>query len=322
MTDRTIRAVLGLAAVICLTDIAHAQTQEITRTIPMEAGGVFSLTNISGNITVTGVESAELTIRATKRVSDRRSDGDADEALRHVEVKITQRGNRVSVETEYGRSRSHGPRVSVDYDVQVPRDAGVTIESVSGAVTVEGVDGETRVEVVSGAVRLASLSHLVEVEAVSGNIELRDVAADDELSVQLVGGKLTADGISAPRLEASAVGGSVTLSHVEARRVEVDTLSGAITFQGPLATDGRYELESHSGAVLVIVPNGTGFELEAESFSGDFRSTLPIMVDRGGQTREATVFDRGIRRLEGTAGEGGARLELSTFSGNIAVETH
>ena len=321
MTTPTTRAALGIATIICLTGVAQAQTQELTRTIPMDASGSFSLTNISGTITVTGVDSSDLTIQATKRVRDGASGADADEALRGVEIEIRERGNRVSVETEYGRTRGGGPRVSVDYDVRVPRGASVLIESVSGAVTVDGVDGETRVEVVSGAVRLTSVSRLVEVGAVSGDVELRDVASDEVMEVGLVSGSLTIDGVATPRLETSTIGGAITLTRVDARRVEVETLSGAITFQGPLATDGRYELESHAGRILLTVPDGTGFELEAESFSGNFSSAVPIMVGREGQTREATVFDRGTRQLEGTAGGGGARLELSTFSGSIAIET-
>ena len=318
MTTHITRAALVAVTIAGLTGAAEAQTATITRTIPMEAGGGFTLSNISGNITVRGVDGDDLTILATKRVSGGASARDADEALRRVEVDIRQRGNRVAVETEYRRTRGDS-RVSVDYEIGVPRSIGVRIESIAGDVSVEGVDGRTRVEVVGGEVRLTSLARLVEAEAVAGNMILRDVASDDELTVDLVAGSLTAEGVTAPRFEASTVAGSITLSGVESRRVEVDTLAGSVTFEGPLASDGRYEFGSHSGRVLLRVPDGSGFELEAESFSGDFSSDLPIMT-RGG-TREATVFGRGVRTIEGTAGGGGARLEITTFSGNITIET-
>ena len=317
MTRHITRAALVAVTIAGLTGAAEAQTATITRTIPMEAGGEFTLSNISGDITVRGVDGDDLTILATKRVSGGDS-RDADEALRRVEVDIRQRGNRVMVETEYRRTRGDS-RVSVDYEIGVPRSIGVRIESIAGDVSVEGVDGRTRVEVVGGEVRLTSLARLVEAEAIAGNIILRDVASNDELTVDLVAGSLTAEGVRAPRFEASTVAGSITLIGVESRRVEVDTLAGSVTFEGPLASDGRYEFGSHSGRVLLRVPDGSGFELEAESFSGDFSSNLPIMT-RGG-TREATVFGRGVRTIEGTAGGGGARLEITTFSGNITIET-
>jgi DUF4097 and DUF4098 domain-containing protein YvlB len=313
------RTALVCLALSCPAAAAHAQTEEIVRTIPMEAGGRFELDNISGNIAVTGIDGSDLTIRATKRVRDDGAAGDADEALRRVEVEITQRGNQVEVETQYERTRDDGPSVSVDYEVNVPRGTRVTIESISGGVTIDDVDGETRVEVVSGALLLTALSRLVEAEAVSGNIQLTDVASSDGLSVETISGALTLDGITAPRLEAQSVSGTISLSRVDASRMEINAVSGAVTFEGALAVDGRYEFESHSGAVRLTVPDNTGFELEAESFSGTFNSDLPILVGDG--TQSATIFDGGLQTIEGTAGGGGARLEIATFSGNITIES-
>ena len=93
-----------------------------------------------------------------------------------------------------------------------------------------------------------------------------------------------------------------------------------MTFAGALATDGRYEFESHSGDVHLTVPEGTGFEIETESFSGGLRSAIPIVVGRGDQAGEVTVFEQGSRSIEGVAGDGGGRLELSTFSGDMTIE--
>ncbi len=97
----------------------------------------------------------------------------------------------------------------------------------------------------------------------------------------------------------------------------IESISGAVTVE---EVDGETRVEVISGAVRLTSLSHL-VEVEAESFRGDFSSDLPIMVGRDGRTREATVFDRGIRSLEGTAGAGGARLELSTFRGSIAIET-
>jgi hypothetical protein len=319
MVNNALRIAVIVTITCCLAGLAEAQTEEIVRTIPMDAGGQFELSNISGDIMVTGVDGTDLTIRATKRLGDRGTAGSDDEALSLVDVKITQRGSLVAVETTYERSGRNGPSVSVDYEVTVPRETAVSVESVSGGVTIEGIDGETRLEVVSGAVELTSVSRLVEAEAVSGAVRLTDVASDEELSVQTVAGSLSIDGGRAPRLEVSSVQGAISLSRVAARRVEVDTVAGAVSFEGALAADGRYEFKSHAGHIGLTVPAGTGFELEAESFSGNFDSDLPIMVVGG--TQQATTFERGVRALEGAVGNGGAHLEITTFSGNITIES-
>ena len=326
MTRQALRSALVAVVLIGAAGAAAGQTEELVRTIPMEPGGLLTLSNISGETTVTGVDGDNLTLRAKKRLVGRGS----AESLDRVHIEIRERGNRVDVRPRYrrrsllqslGNLLGGGPgSVAVDYVVTVPRGTDVTIESVSGNVTVEGVEGETRIEVVSGDVRLASLAERVEVEAVSGRVRIADVSSDDALSAETVSGRLDIDTVRAPRVEASSVSGAVALHGVESRRVEVETVSGSVTFSGALATNGRYEFESHSGGIRLTVPDGTGFELESESFSGGLRSAIPIVVGRGDRAGEVTVFEPGSRSIEGVAGDGGGRLELSTFSGDMRIE--
>ena len=335
MTRKNAQIVLVVAALMGVADAAAGQeTEELVRTIPMEPGGRLTLRNVEGEITVTGVDGDDLTIRATKRASRRGGD---DDALDRVEIEIEERGNRVIVETNYpghrrsfleslgdllggGRRERREPFVAVDYRVAMPRGAGVTIESFAGDVTVEAVDGETRVETVSGDVRLTSLARLVAVESFSGDLELTDVRSDGALAAKTVSGRIDIERVRAPRLEVKSFSGAVALEGVESRRVEVETVSGPVTFDESLASDGRYGVRSHSGRILLTVPDGSAFELEAESFSGGLRSDVPILAGPGGAVRQATILGRGYRAIRGTAGGGaGARLELSTVSGDIVI---
>ena len=320
MTRQNVQIVLVSVVLIGAAGMAAAQTEELVRTIPMEPGGRFSLGNISGEITVTGVDGDDLTIRATKRVAGRGSA--AADALDRVEIDIEERGNRVIVETDYPRHRrsflqslgnllgggGREPFVEVDYLVTVPRGTAVAVESFDGDVTVEGVDGETRVEIVSGAGRLASLARLIEVKAFSGDLELTDVRSDDALAAGTVSGRIDIDRVRAPRLEVKSFSGAVALQGVESRCVEVETVSGSVTFDGALAADGRYEFQSHSGSVFLTVPDGSGFELDAQSFNGDLRSDIPILVGRGDPSHQTTVLAGGSRAIRGIAAAGGARL--------------
>ena len=374
MTRQNVQIVLVAVVLIGVAGVAAAQTEELVRVISMEPGGRFTLHNVSGEITVTGVDGGDLTIRATKRVAGRGS-ATAD-ALDRVEIDIEERGNRVVVETDYPRRQrsflqslgnllgggKREPFVAVDYRVTVPRGTAVAVESFDGDVTVEGVDGETHVRTVSGDGRLASLTRLVAVETFSGNLEIADVRGYDVLTAETVSGRIDIEGVRVPRLQVKSFGGAVALqgveSHrvevetvsgsvsfdgalaadgryerlqvksfggavalqgVESRRVEVKTVSGSVTFDGALLADGRYELQSHSGSILLTVPDGAGFELDAESFSGDLRSDVPIVVGRGDPSRHTPVFEGGRRAIRGIAAAGGARLKLSTVSGDMAI---
>ena len=312
MPTRLTRPVVILALLAWLPAAVGAQEAEFVRTLTLDPGGRVALRHISGDVTVTGVDGRELTVRATKRVGRSGSGADLD----RVEVEIAQRGNRVEVETRY--LGTDGDAVSVDYEIRVPRDLQVSIEVVAGDVRVEQVDRQVEIEVVSGTVTATGIAQLRDVEVVSGDVTLTDVGSEDALSVQVISGQLVLDGVQAPRVEASSVEGDITLRRIEADRVEVETVSGAITFDGDLRPTGRYELQSHSGRIRLLVPDGAGFEFEAESFSGALDSALAIAVAGGGT---ATSFDLRTGDFEGTVGGGGARVEAMTFSGDIQIET-
>lgn len=339
MRKQFVRRAAIVVLATAVTGTADGQTEEIVRTIPLEPGGRFTLSNMSGDVAVAGADGAAVTLRATKRLvaPGSVSEAVAREAFDRVAVEVRERGDRVAVETEYPRRglvgrladlfRGGRTGVAVDYDVTVPRGVEVAIESISGAVTVEGVDGETRVETVSGDVRLASLARLTDVEMVSGDLRMTDVGSDDGLSAEAVSGRIVIDGIRAPRLDVSTVSGTLALTRVEARRVDVETVSGPVAFEGAIDADGRYEFQTHSGRIRVTVPAGTGFDVEARSFSGSFDTNAAVTLDRGHEDTVETEPEvvwrtsrAGRRELDGTVGGGGGRLGLSTFSGDMTVE--
>ena len=150
MSRQNVQIVLVAVVLIGVAGVAAGQSGELVRVIAMEPEGRFSLGNVSGQITVTGVDGDDLTIRATKRVAGRGSA--AADALDRVEIDIEKRGSRVIVETDYPRRRrsflqslaslfSGGvrePFVAVDYLVTVPRGTAVAVESFDGDVTVDG----------------------------------------------------------------------------------------------------------------------------------------------------------------------------------------
>jgi DUF4097 and DUF4098 domain-containing protein YvlB len=90
-------------------------------------------------------------------------------------------------------------------------------------------------------------------------------------------------------------------------------ISGNVTLSGNLDANGRYELTSHSGDVMVSVPASAGFQIEATSFSGSINTDIPITMS-GGQP------GRRNRSIRGTVGNGGALLDVTTFSGSIVIK--
>ena len=293
------------------------QTEKFSKTVPLPKGGSLDLSNISGDIVITGGAGDQVVIDAVKR-------GRTAEDLKLVQIEVVTTATRVEVRTQYPRERRNFS-VSVDYTVTVPKAAGVTVRSVSGDLKVLTVDGVLSAETVSGDVTLSRLGQLESAKTVSGDLVIDGAASAGDLNVASVSGDVSLKGVKARGVEANSVSGGVELADLATTRLRVKSVSGDLSFGGPLAKDGRYALQSHSGDVTVYADGTTGFELRAGTFSGDVSSDLKITSTFGGEPPADAPPGRhtgrgfGGQRIGGTFGDGGALLEVNTFSGDVRI---
>ena len=279
--------------------------------------GALDLSNIAGDITVTGGGGDEIRIEAVKRARSR-NDADARQLLEEMRIDVIETGARVEVRTQYPRNRRNFSG-SVDYVVTIPTGGSATLRSVSGDVRVTNIKGELRAESVSGDMVTSGATRLSLVKTVSGDVEVTDAAADGEITVSTVSGNLTARGLEARALDLGSVSGDVILSDITTERATVKTVSGGIEYSGPLARNGRYEMTAHSGTVRLAVSETSGFELDATTFNGDVRCDFPLTLRSGiqdGTGRGRRNLNRSIR---GSFGDAGAIVILKSFSGDIVI---
>lgn len=296
-------------------------TDRVTKSFKVGRDGALDLTGISGDIKVTGGQTDEIRIEATKRVRHR----DATEAKRildELRVDATSLNGRVEVRSIYPRRPGGGGdrnvSASIDYVVTVPSTARVALRNISGDIEVASVSGEVRVETVSGDVDVTGATALAQAKTVSGDVTVRDSGGEGLMTLGTVSGSIRATGLRARTLECGSVSGDVTVSGGEVGRAEAKSVSGDIDFNAPLAKGGRYEFTSHSGDVRIVVGEGTGFELDADTFAGTVRSDLPVTL-RGTQPNGGDRRGRTPRAIRGTHGDGGAILSVRSFSGDVAI---
>jgi len=96
---------------------------------------------------------------------------------------------------------------------------------------------------------------------------------------------------------------------VDAGSIRAKTLSGDVFFSGPLAAGGSYWFSVHDGDADFELPSDSGAEVTVSTFDGEFTSDFPVVVQRYGG---GGVFDF-------TLGNGGARLEIQVFDGEIEL---
>jgi hypothetical protein len=287
-------------------------TEPFSRTVPLEREGTFSLENVAGTVVVTG-GGENVRIEALKRARGA-TEAAARSVLRQLQIRVTERGDRVDVRTEFPRRMRAGVG-GVDYTIHVPNGAHVTLRNLSGDVRVKNIDGELRAETVSGNIDASAVRLVRQARSVTGTIQMTG-ANGAEVNAGTVSGDIVLRGLKARGVDLQSVSGNLRLTDVDIERAQSRSVSGAIEYAGRMAKGGRYEFRSHSGTVRVVPAGGAGFDVEANTFTGDIRSDYALRL------LGAPGPGRGLprpRSIRGSFGDGGATLAIQSFSGNIVI---
>jgi Putative adhesin len=240
----------------------------------------------SGDIAIRPGQAGTVRISGKIQAHNNGDDGDAEKKVRYLEQNppIEQDGNHIRIGRLEDRELTRN--VSVDYEIEVPVEAQVTSTTGSGEVSVEGIRGPVKATSGSGDLKLHSVQSDVSLKTGSGDVSLEE--------------------ISGGRVEVETGSGDVELRDLRCA-MRVRTGSGDISAQGELT--GDWTLHAGSGEITVRLPSEAGFDLDAHTSSGEIHTGLPITVQ--GST--------GRGELRGKVKGGGARLELSTGSGDITI---
>jgi DUF4097 and DUF4098 domain-containing protein YvlB len=294
------------------------QTERFSRRIKIGRDGRLSISNIAGDIVVSGGAGDEVSIDAVKRT--RGSSGE----LASVRIDIDERPGRVDVRTTH-TARNGNTRVSVDYTIVVPMGVAVEARSISGGITVRSVQGSVRAETISGNVTTAATPKLELLKSVSGTVDLSDGGTDGDLSVVSISGDIRARTLKARSLDLKTVSGNVRLTDVACDRLGAQSMSGELDYTGTVTKGGRYSLTSHSGGLRLTMSGPIGFEFNGTTFSGSIRADADGRVTTGGNGRGTSNGRAGFRRggpgdaLQATFGDGSAVVTARTFSGDIVL---
>ena len=285
MPSKTAVSTLSLFVVLLgLAPYAAAQAKEFRYSVGPQA--TIGITNPFGSVTLRSSPDGEVIVRA-KPASDQ------------VEIQPSQTGNRIEI-SSHATPRVAQQNASVDYTVQLPTQATVTVRSSTGSISAEGLQGDLTLESDAGAidVRHYSASHLM---------------------VRTIGSPITLSDIPNGHVELSTVSGKVLLSNVSASRVAVNTTGGNVQYDGGFAVAGEYAIITYSGNIEVNMPPKASVEITAQSVKGRVEDEFHFHP----QENPKINFSQG-KWFAGTAntgnrGAGAASVRLRSFSGTIRV---
>jgi DUF4097 and DUF4098 domain-containing protein YvlB len=199
---------------------------------------------------------------------------------------------------------ARGRRRSAEAHLRVPVWAEIDVGGPSLDVFVRGVDGNVRIRNVSGDVQVDDVGGPVEVVSIDGEIKVTGARMGVSASSQ--SDDVTLVRVSGP-IEVHSGSGDVWLADVDSDAIRAETQDGDIVFSGTIAAGGAYGFFVHDGDASIALPRSVSATVSVSTFDGEFASEFPIRVDR---------FTSG-RQFEFVLGDGGARIEIEVFDGEI-----
>lgn len=266
-----------------------------TQTIRHRIGGDgrLELRVTSADVRVRGTDADEVLLRATFQIPAA-SEADADSLFEKIRLVSDAGDGRLSVEEADGPPSLRGMiermlrgRGSIDLSVEIdiPRAAGLLLETVSGDVSGDGLRGEQRYTTVSGDLFLSDAGGSLRVNTVSGDLTVRATRP-----LGLRGDAVSGDvSVVAPRLDA----------------LRLHSVSGDIELEGELAASGEFRAETVSGDVTVGLLGGATFEVRG--ISTDISSDLDHRIE-GRLDRRRVVI-----------GSGSPAFLFNSMSGDLAI---
>ncbi|MEA3247496.1 MAG: DUF4097 family beta strand repeat-containing protein [Gemmatimonadota bacterium] len=304
LTTKHLGTVLAAAAALGAIGAAPAPAraqqaaQRIDTTFAFEKNGWVDVTIISGTIVITGWT------RPEARLTARAENGLVQPSISAGRIGLSVRPDFSS---RTGRNRL-GP---VTVEISVPIGTRVMATAVSGDVRVRGTAAEVQANTTSGDIEVVDANDRVVIQNTSGDIRLEKIRG--RTRVGITSGDIVLDDITGS-LEINSVSSDMRIRHVDVTDLRIGTTSGDITYDGIVDPKGTYEITTHSGDVRFELPENAGAVLSLQTYSGDIGSSFPMTLMPGQDLRRS----RG-RRMEFTVGNGGARVAITTFSGDITI---
>ncbi|HEV2329153.1 MAG TPA: protein kinase [Verrucomicrobiae bacterium] len=299
---------------------------------PSSPGGKLTMNVDRGDVQIATSDGNVATVRVTRKITGA-SRSEALQILKDEQVVLRQNGNEISItaqnppELRQWSLFSH-PNLEAHYEIRLPRQFDVRVETAGGEISVSDVQGNVHVQTAGGNMNISGIQGNVHAETAGGDINASGIqgSADvktsggriicDEISgdtgAQTAGGDVRATGCKG-RLNLDTTGGSITIAGFSGPGVHATTSGGSVSADFAAGPTEDSELKSSGGNLTVHLPDNAALQLEGRTSAGTATSDFPVKIN--------DHFGNGT--LSGVINGGGPVLRMETKAGNLDVmKTH
>jgi DUF4097 and DUF4098 domain-containing protein YvlB len=255
--------------------------ERFEKVFPITKNPCVMITNYTGIVTVRGWQRQEVKVIAAN-------------FTRNVEIDTELIGGKVKIATHVLDKLATAEKARVDYQIFVPEDSNLDIQTNMGTLEVENIRGKIEIDAVEATVK---------VQGVSGYLQARSL-----------GSKLTISNASGI-VQTNTVSGDILFDHLQSNSVNANSTLGNISYDGEFISRGKYAFITNEGAILIHCAEQASVEWDAKTVKGVIESDLPITSKK----HSSVSRDNGKQCLLGTLNRGEATVQLSTFSGKIKI---
>jgi len=314
---------MTVAALICLPALPATAAAEgsFQRSLQVTGPVHLDLTTGSGDVEVRTGNSSQVRVTGRIRATEWFG-GNVEEKIKRLEANppIQQSGNDIRIGHIDDPELRHN--ISISYELVVPAETDLRVQTGSGDQRVEGIRGPLEVSSGSGGLKISAIGDRVRAETGSGDIDIDRVKGN--VHAKTGSGSIDANNI-AGAFEANSGSGRITLQQTAPGSVRVDTGSGGMelhgvdgsleakagsgTIQADGSPTGAWTVHTGSGEVNLKLPSNAAFDLDAHTSSGSISIDQPHTV-------QGSI---GRKEVRGRVGGGGVPVEVETGSGDIQI---
>jgi DUF4097 and DUF4098 domain-containing protein YvlB len=288
--------VVTVAAALLLGQAARAD--EIEKSAQADPRGEVVISNVAGEVQVTGWDRNEVKVRADLSDDDQRLEFRTSGARTTIEVVLPKGG------------RSY--QGSTDLVVQVPRNSALTMTTVSADQTIKDVRGVQRLQAVSGTIQTELWNEDMEIKNVSGEVAVRGHNGKGTLRATSVSGGLRLDDIGS-EMELNTVTGDMTVRVSELSKARIRTTNGNVELRAAKVTDDlRIDAEGINGDLRFRFPRTLDAEFDISTFNGDIDNCF------GPKPHRTSEYGPG-NALRFKEGNGDGRVRIKALNGTVEI---
>ncbi len=296
-------------------DIQTAEQDKVEAVIifsPADSGvdNISGVGNVVGNNNV--VNNVVIINGKVQNGSKSKLDPRVKEAVEDFEVTFEYKDADVRIEGKFKRGRKYWRkelnRLKIRFQLTVPQQYNLDLDTSSGGILVTDLDGYIRAETSAGSLRFGKIKGTVRGRTSAGSIKL--TSCDSTVDVKTSSGSIKIGDV-AGNVQAQTSSGSIRLDSVGGT-VNARTSSGSI--RASLAGQPREACSLHTsaGSITVTLMPDITVDVDAETSAGRVSTELAVAsVIRGKVPKN---------RLKGSINGGGPLLKLRTSGGNIHLQ--